>query len=716
MSGTRRGPGAALAGESYIIPDTLFASINDGSTWNSAISRLSDVLKLPDITTRHGLKKVHARFPEIYKKLNAAYNAGKRERNEKIMGAVVGMMVKMCSDAILRDKLFEKGMLKKITPLLDLDSTRHLALNALVMITHHGGEQARQEIAHQLNKTLVKLVQDFPDDPKVAELAIVTMDHATEAVIGSEHPPPLALVKEIDVQSVLAATVTALRKPTVSHAMVTHALNLLVCAPQNCPTQCKAVRGLTSLIAAFLRSNNVSIRATALAGILRLPISECEPDTMHFDPQRLMVAASTRPPAHLREILLDYGSERSDINVMVEAMSVYTEAIMRAMRDRDMYALGKKLEDLTQRAEYVIAEGGWQDAGGRVFAPDQLGDVPFTRWTDALPLCVKALRAKGSKEDLDGADILEMKFLILRRRLPEARTVGFAAIKRNPRLAYAYYVISMGADVEEGLRAVKKGLKCPKITPFVRNQMLWRATSHAAQRGLTILQEARDGNMEARAEGTAFLMSAWEDTKTFISEAPPDTRHMLDVVGWYVLLTVLIRGPELSEDLHELDPARRKIQTSLDFMKFIGYSIKRTQLSLARDLLLSLYTPGAKEWGALIKRFDDLDRRQGNGGASRASSSVVDDDLSEWLGNVSIDHTNHHADHDHHACGSNTPRAEASASVETSSYELYRCSWCGNPSAVLRRCGGCGKTRYCDGGCQKSHWAEHKGECKPRNR
>ncbi|KAI0685722.1 hypothetical protein C8T65DRAFT_678749 [Cerioporus squamosus] len=541
MSGMRKGPGAALAGDSYIIPDALFEDITDGSTWNYTISRLSDVLKLPDITTRHGLKKVHARFSEIYKKLNAAYNAGKREGNEKSW---------MCSDAILRDKLFEKGEdAEKIVPLLDLDLTRHLALNALVMVTHHGDRR-------QLNKTLVKLVQDFPDDPKAVELAIVTMDHATEAVIGNE---------EIDVQSVLAATVVALRKPTVSHTLITHSLNLLVCAPQHCPTQSKAVPGLTAVIAVFLRSRNINVRAIALGGLLRLPIAECEQDAM--------------------QILIDYGSERSDFNVMLEAMAVYTKVIMRAMQDRDMYALGKKLEDLTQRAEYVIAEGGWQSANGRVFGAQELGNAPFTRWTDALPLCAKALRAKGSKEDLDAADILEMKFFIIRQRLPEAIALGYAAINRNPRLAYAYCIVSMGADVEDGLRAVKKGLKCPKITPFVRNQMLWRAT---------------EDDMAARAEGTAFLMSAWEDAKTFISEAPPDTRHMLGMIGWYVLLTVLIRGPELSEDLRELDPARREIKTSLDFMNFVGHSVKRTQLNLARELVLTLYTPAAKEWGALI--------------------------------------------------------------------------------------------------------------------
>ena len=48
-------------------------------------------------------------------------------------------------------------------------------------------------------------------------------------------------------------------------------------------------------------------------------------------------------------------------------------------------------------------------------------------------------------------------------------------------------------------------------------------------------------------------MLAWKDTKAYIVGALPDTRHMLGVIGWYVLLTVVIRGPELGEDLRELD-------------------------------------------------------------------------------------------------------------------------------------------------------------------
>ena len=47
-------------------------------------------------------------------------------------------------------------------------------------------------------------------------------------------------------------------------------------------------------------------------------------------------------------------------------------------------------------------------------------------------------------------------------------------------------------------------------------------------------------------------MSAREDAKTFIAEAPPDNRHMQTMLNWYIILTIAIKGPELSEGLAEL--------------------------------------------------------------------------------------------------------------------------------------------------------------------
>ena len=61
----------------------------------------------------------------------------------------------------------------------------------------------------------------------------------------------------------------------------------------------------------------------------------------------------------------------------------------------------------------------------------------------------------------------------------------------------------------------------------------------------------------------------------------------------------------------------------------------------------------------------------------------VADDLAAWLDDVNLENE----EHDHGHCVSPTR-------VFESNVELYRCSWCSNPSAVLRKCSGCNKTRW----------------------
>jgi hypothetical protein len=68
---------------------------------------LVDFFQCLDIATRSGLKKVHANFEAIYRRLDKAYQ--KYSDNEKIAGGIIGIYAKMCVDSILRDKLFAKG-------------------------------------------------------------------------------------------------------------------------------------------------------------------------------------------------------------------------------------------------------------------------------------------------------------------------------------------------------------------------------------------------------------------------------------------------------------------------------------------------------------------------------------------------------------------------------------------------------------------------------
>ena len=41
------------------------------------------------------------------------------------------------------------------------------------------------------------------------------------------------------------------------------------------------------------------------------------------------------------------------------------------------------------------------------------------------------------------------------------------------------------------------------------------------------------------------------------------------------------------------------------------------------------------------------------------------------------------------------------------------CIFCSKPSQSLLQCSGCGTVQYCDKTCQRSHWKNHKRDCKP---
>ncbi|EIW55597.1 uncharacterized protein TRAVEDRAFT_73443 [Trametes versicolor FP-101664 SS1] len=691
----------STAHNTYTIPEGFFADIDNAGTWRLIVDVLCEYLALPDLGTRSGLKKVHAHFPEMSKKLDTMYIAAQKKGNERLMGGIVGVWAKMCADSILRDKLFQEGLLSKVMPLIEYDSTRHMALNALSVVTHHGGVVARREIARK-NPVLMKLIQAHPDDAKVLELATVTMAHATNAVLSVEDPPDSGLVKEIQVRNVLNTTVENVRKPIATHYMIDHAFGLLTSATRHCPTDCKSTPSMLTLLVSCLRSANIITRCSALGGLIRLTANESEPDRQNFDPQRLITAVQRGFPDNLSDLMMDYGFERCDTTLTLKSTADYQRAMMQCAQDHDLYSLGRTLAMLIQRTEFSIAEGMFQADGPRREAID-IG-LPFTMWTDSLPHCARALRARGSRTDLDMADVLDLKFFIIRSRIPDAIALGQRAVERNPDLAYAYYAISMGADHQQGLRAVKKGLKCKTITPFVRQYLLWRAVEHAGDLGVSTLQDAKSEGKDY-AEGIAFLMSAWEDAKTFTAEAPPDNRHMQTILNWYIILTIAIKGPELSEDLRELAAARRKLDTSTQFMTTIGFTIKNTQMRLARVLILELYPKAVKEWGAFVVRFDELD--SGLDKQKPLSSTQADDDLAAWLDNLKLDDGTDEHGHAHpHAC--------SHPKISMNNVALYRCSWCGNPSAVLRKCGGCGKTRYCDGPCQKKHWSEHKVECKSK--
>ncbi|KAF7318261.1 Bin3-type SAM domain-containing protein [Mycena chlorophos] len=684
--------------------DASIASIDNVLGWGPVVNLLCKHFNIPDLSRSSGLKKIHANFDTIYRKLEKAYR--RNAADERIKGGIVGIYARMCTDVLLRNKLFKKGFISQLIPLIEIPSCRNLALQSLTTITHHGGLEVRMELAKTTTRPLLQVIKDFPDDRNAVRLAIITISHCLSACLtdGTEKNPHIA--ESLPLLEAVAALTDALRQPNPGYELVQHAIEFLAVSSQHC----KLPQSTINLLVAGLRCKDWVFRATCLGGLVRMHAQGAQDDQRSMDPNAVMRCGSQTPPSRLHDIMREYGMEKCETRITLKTSMDYQKAMTDVVRDYDMYGLGKKLAEIILRTEFSIADGYFQFENPATGARETGTDIglPFNRWIDALPLCAKAIRTKRVPAEADMADILDMKSLVMRQRVGDAVKIANIAIKRNPDFAYAYYIVTLSADRVAGLMAAKKGMKCTQMTPFVRFQMMQRAVEMAGDYGIQILHGSASEGDEKWAEGVAFLVSALEDSKSYMAQAPPDNRHHKNVLYWNILLRIAMEE-HISGDLHEIEGSLRKLKTAEEFSKWMGVVPPKTQLRNTQQTVVKLLPAALDEWIGFISTV-----RTENEALETPNAEKIEQDLAAWMEHMDIDggsggdiHANHH-----HGHGKSTFALPFSSKLA----ELYRCSWCGNPSAALRKCSGCGKTRYCDGACQKQHWKkEHKQQCKPKD-
>jgi hypothetical protein len=98
-----------------------------------------------------------------------------------------------------------------------------------------------------------------------------------------------------------------------------------------------------SFLVAFLRCADMSMRATALGGLLRLHGQGSEHDRTQYDPKRIFAAASNNWPDIVVDALMDYGMMRGDTYTMIKIAGEFQNSMMSVVQTHDFYALGKKL-------------------------------------------------------------------------------------------------------------------------------------------------------------------------------------------------------------------------------------------------------------------------------------------------------------------------------------------------------------------------------------
>ncbi|KAH9477955.1 hypothetical protein JR316_0010188 [Psilocybe cubensis] len=683
-----------------------FAGIDNAEGWSAVVNLLCDVFKLPDLTSRKGLKQVHAKFDPLFAKIEHAYKSN--PQNYKLRGGIIGIFSKMCVDSMLRDRLFEKGVLGMITPLLEIDDTRHLALHCLSIITHHSGSKARVEIAKNAN-VLARLIQDLPEDEKVAELAVSTLAHALAAVTGGlPEPTDPVVFKSIDMVEVLKSTLEAVKRPhSDPQVLMDHAIKVVCMSSPHAVDAFKAYPPAIDFMVAGLRSNDWVTRSICLGGVLRLHQFEAEENPPIFDRKKLLSGEYGRLPDHLVALEMEYGHERCDMYLMAKALAETASILIPCVATGDFYTLGLKQAELMLQTDFILVPGIFEIRDPVTGSSmNENAGVSFPLWAASLSNYSSAIRRSGKPNEADFADILDLKKLIVTSCIPDAVALAHKCIERNPQQAFFYYVISLGDDHVQALRAAKKGLKCKLLTPFLKWQLMLQAVILAANMGVSIIQSMPDSRDKRWQEGIAFLSSAYDDAKLFMEGAPPDNHYMDVVACWYILLHMILLK-DLSSDLHEIKRNLERLHAADEFNIFMGIPPPKTDLRLAQQTAVEHYPAAIKEFSRVFQVL--YQAKIGEGHVVRLDRGKLEDDLTAWFNDMKFDDgTMMHV-------GAGCSGGSGQVKVTFDQVTLYRCSWCSNTSAILSKCGGCSEARYCDRACQKLHWEEHKKTCKRQN-
>ncbi|KAI0262800.1 hypothetical protein BC834DRAFT_375512 [Gloeopeniophorella convolvens] len=677
-----------------------------------------------NVETRSGLKRVHKDFNQINIKLQRGWDLCKFMPHgtpmdiavrDRIGASVICMYAKMSVDSKLCDRFFhEADFLPKAISMLGSPTASHAILQSLITVAHHGSADVLTQISRKTGDFLEYLHRACWDFQAV-ELAVILLSRCITAVMGfADESLGLDddLIESMQIPNLVTAVVVVLRESRATPLVWEHATSFISMVAMRGSLILKEHPSAINLLVALTRSPDLRARATGILGIRRLHAGEKEDLVIGLDMPKLAKAVLRPWPPRMQAAAEAYPHPLETMQI-VDCGKMLQEGIFQVVQTRDLAVFGECLTKIMMLSDISLAQHNGrtsQDPISKIPLAGILG-LPFRNIWDAPPHCIAALRARGTPNDADAADILEIKSLVVDAQLSEVHTSARAAIRRSPNMPYFHYALALAADnPEDSVRAARKGLRCGggSAPGNIRFLLLYRALEQGSKLAIERLRAAIASERPFE-EGFAAALCALEDAGKYLQETPPDTRNIDAAVCFYTLMLLLVRGHELQDGLPELKEANEKLEVSMEFSRFLGLSSTHTQVQSARKTLLDRMDEAQREWGASVADI-----------AGRASSTATiansgEAALARWL---------EHMDSDE-AQGTGRPVTWRTRMYDQNAYNnprigvkdvgLYRCSWCGAPSAALRKCGGCQGARYCDGSCQKQHWTGgHRDVCKSK--
>ncbi|KAL0958069.1 hypothetical protein HGRIS_000247 [Hohenbuehelia grisea] len=172
---------------------------------------------IPDLYTKSGFKKIHEDFEGVCSRLDAAYSAF--PRHEKVLGSIALIYGYMCSDGILKAKILNEKLIRRLLPLIEMEFCRLVVLQTLVVVTNSADPSLKALVAQEAS-SLVKILTCRPQDPTLVDAAIILLSEVVPALLTAKQTPAAKSSRRIDIPSQLKEVMGASKeKGTSSYAL-----------------------------------------------------------------------------------------------------------------------------------------------------------------------------------------------------------------------------------------------------------------------------------------------------------------------------------------------------------------------------------------------------------------------------------------------------------------------------------------------------------------
>ncbi|KAJ7638186.1 hypothetical protein FB45DRAFT_1000618 [Roridomyces roridus] len=324
--------------------------------------------------------------------------------------------------------------------------------------------------------------------------------------------------------------------------------------------------------------------------------------------------------------------------------------------------------------------------------------------------CEVALR--GSPQSVTAADILRFE-LLLSRDKTEACAFARSCMERHPFLAYFYHAMTTFPDTLVAPPScafyVEKGLRCHASSTFIRRELLaWVAIwYHSTVTTMLNYSPNTDHLRKALVLGEKGLCHA----SLFMDMTAPDHSRAAEMSAVFTLFNLMSKGDILTPN--ELESLQERFsKTCMIARNNVMFRLPKECSAL--ELIFARMPTAWGRWGSILSRTDSTGPRWRFGNREfRPAFSVADlkpvtedpngEQFLAWLEKLD---TATLEEQDSEILGDpDTARRSGEAG-------LHRCSACFSLNAVVKRCAGCRRTRYCNNTCQRNHWKVHRQVCK----